>query len=80
MREEMKAAEQDALDVLVNLFDWVDGLGSQPTMRVVSHYEESQNIVANLITSLTAQMKQLWWRVHRNVQEGVRKVRQTFIR
>jgi len=31
MREEVKTAEQDALDVLVNLFDWADSLDSQPT-------------------------------------------------
>jgi len=80
MCEEVKAAEQDALDVLVNLFDWVDGLDSQPTMRAVSRHEESQDIVVNIITSLTTQVKKLRRKVKRKVQEGVRKVRQIFIR
>jgi len=80
MREEVKAAEQDALDVLVNLFDWVDGLGPQPTMGAVPHHEESQNIVVNVVTSLSEQMKQLRRKVKRKVQEGVRKVRRIFIR
>ena len=79
MREEVKAAEQDSWDGLVNLFDWVDGLDSQPTMGAVHHHEESQNIVANVFMSLTEQMKQLRRKVKRKVQEGVRKVKQIFI-
>jgi len=80
MREEVRAAEQGAMNVLVDLFGWADGLDSQPTMRVVPHHEESQNIGVSIITSLTAQMKQLWRRVKRKVQEGLRKVRRIFIR
>jgi len=76
MREEDKTAELDVLDMLVNLFDWADGLDSQPTMRAISRYEESQNIVIAVVTSLTAQVNQL----RRKVQEGVRKVRRVFIR
>ena len=72
MREEVKAAEQDAWDVLVNLFDWVDGLDSQPTMGAVHRHEEPQNIVSNVFMSLTEQMKQLRRKVKRKVQEGVR--------
>jgi len=80
MREEVKAAEHGAMSVLVDLFEWADGLDSQPTMRVVPHHEEPQNIGVSIITSLTAQMKQLWRRVKRKVQEGLRKVRRIFIR
>jgi hypothetical protein len=79
MREEVKAADQDARHVLVNLFDWVDGLDSHPTMGAVSHHEETQNFVASVSTSFTEQMKQLRGKVKRKVQEGVRKLRKLLI-
>jgi len=49
MRREVKAAEQDALEILV------DGLERQQTSEVVSRYEKSRNIVANVISPLTKQ-------------------------
>jgi len=66
--------------MLVNLFDWVDGLDSQPTMRAISLHEESRNIVVAVVPSLTAQVNQLRRKVKRKVQEGARKVRRVFIR
>ena len=51
MREEMKAAEQDAVGVLVNPFDLVDGLDPRPTMGDIPPHEESQIIVVNIVTS-----------------------------
>ena len=33
-RKTVKAAEQDALEVLVNLFDWLDSLEPQPTTEI----------------------------------------------
>ena len=47
MRREVKAAEQDALEILV------DGLERQRISEVVSRYEKSRNIVANVINPLT---------------------------
>jgi hypothetical protein len=44
MRKDMTPAEQDAVDVLVNLFDCVDGLELQPEDGDFFRYEESQNI------------------------------------
>jgi hypothetical protein len=38
MRREVKASEQDTLDMLVGLFDWLDGLERQPTTMAVSLY------------------------------------------
>ena len=35
MREEVKAVKQGGVGMLVNLFDWVDGLDPQPTMAAV---------------------------------------------
>lgn len=49
-------------------------------MGVVSHHEDSKNIVVIVVTALTVQMKQLRRRVKGKVQEGVRKVSQIFIR
>jgi len=31
LRESVKAAEQSALEMLVDLFDWLDNLGPRPT-------------------------------------------------
>jgi len=42
----VKAAEQSALEMLVDLFDWLDNLGPQPTARVVPLCEESQKVEA----------------------------------
>lgn len=79
MRGEVKAAEQGAMEVMVNLFDWLDGLESQPTPEVVTHYEESRGIVANVISPVAKQMKELRRKVKKKVQEGVQKVWRTFI-
>jgi len=49
--------EQDALDMLVNLFDWLDGLEPRPTTEIISLYDMSQNIEA-MITDTLAQMEQ----------------------
>jgi myosin heavy subunit len=53
----MKASEQKALEMLVDLFDWLDGLTPQPTTEIVSLYEKSQAIGAK-ITNTLAQMDQ----------------------
>jgi len=51
------AGEERALDTLVNLFDWLDGLGPQPTREIVYLYNLSQTIAAT-ITNTLAQMDQ----------------------
>ena len=43
MHTEVKDGEQGALEMLVNLFDWLDSLKRHSTTEVVSLYEESQN-------------------------------------
>jgi hypothetical protein len=43
-REMVKASEQNALEMLVDLFDWLDGLEPQPTTRIGSFYEQCQSI------------------------------------
>ena len=57
MRRAVQAGEEQALRMLVDLFDWLDGLGSQPTVEIVYLYEISQSIEA-MITNTLAQMDQ----------------------
>jgi len=57
MRKSVEASEENALEVLVELFDWLDGLGSQPTTEIVCLYNMAQSIEA-MITNTLAQMDQ----------------------
>ena len=41
MRKMVKAGEEQALEMLVDFFDWLDGLEGQPTMEAVNLYELS---------------------------------------
>ena len=41
MQKDMKNAEQRALEMLVNLFDWLDDLEPQPTTEILSLYKKS---------------------------------------
>jgi len=52
MREEVKAGEQEALETLVDLFDWLGGRERQPMTGVVSLYQTSQNVKAKIIGAL----------------------------
>ena len=44
LRNAVKAAEENALEMMVDLFDWLDSVEPQPTMEVV---EKSQSIQTN---------------------------------
>jgi hypothetical protein len=77
MRREVKAAGQDALETLVNLFDWLDGLEPQPASEAISRYEKSRNIIANIIGPLAKQMMGLLRKL-RKVQEGVQMIKRIF--
>jgi len=57
LREAVKASKQDALEMLVDLFDWMDGLEPQSMKEIVSHYEHSQAIEAK-VANILAQMNQ----------------------
>ena len=57
LRKVVKAAEQNALEMLVDLFDWLDGLEPHSTTGIVSLYEHSQAIEAK-VTDALAQMNQ----------------------
>ena len=43
LHKAVKAKEQGALETLVDLFDWLDGLTPQPTTAIVTLYEKSQS-------------------------------------
>ena len=47
----VKAGEQSALEMLVDLFDWLDGLEPQPTREIFPLYEEPQRTVDGLAPS-----------------------------
>ena len=57
MRRAVQAGEERALEMLVDLFDWLDGLRPQPTTGIVNFYEMSQSIEA-MITDTLAQIDQ----------------------
>ncbi len=76
MREETKAAEWDAVGVLVNPFDLADGLDPRPTMGDIPPHEDSQIIMVNIVTSFTKQMKVLQMSIKKQVREELREVKQ----
>ena len=57
MRRMVKACEQRALEMLVKLFDWLDGLQPQPATEIVRLYEHYQIIQAKT-TKILAQIDQ----------------------
>ena len=57
LRKAVKEGETKALDMLVDLFDWLDGLKPQPTTDILTLYEKSQAI-ATMITDTIAQLDQ----------------------
>ena len=52
LRNAVKAAEQNALEMLVHLFDWLDGLKPQPMAEITPLYEHSQAIEATITNAL----------------------------
>jgi hypothetical protein len=57
LQKMVMTAERKALEMLVELFDWLDGLEPQPTTEIVALYEKSQAIEVK-ITNTLAQMNQ----------------------
>jgi len=73
-RKAVKASEQDALEMLVDLFDWLDGLEPQPITKVGSLHERIQSIVAKVTGTLAQQVKELRRAVKNKVEAAIRKV------
>ena len=57
LQRTVKHTEQKGLGMLVDLFDWLDGLEPQPTTEIVALYEKSQAIETK-ISNILAQMDQ----------------------
>ena len=57
MRKEVLRTEETALEMLVDLFDWLDGLRSHPSTEIVYLYDVSQCVEA-MVTDTFAQMDQ----------------------
>ena len=57
IRRAVLAGEEQALEMLVDLFDWLDGLGARPATDIVYLYHLSQSIEA-MITNTLAQIDQ----------------------
>ena len=70
----MKDSEKNALEMLVDLFDWLDRLEPQPITRTVSLYEQFQGIVAELTYPLSQQAKELRKAIKGKLEAGLRKV------
>ncbi len=64
-RDAVKTSERDTLEMLVDLFDWLESLEPQQTSEVVSRYEGFQDIVANIVGRLASFLRNSWRRVSR---------------
>ena len=73
LRKAVKAAERNALEMLVDLFDWLDGLKPHPMTGIVSLYENSQAIEAK-VTDVLAQMNQAS-KIEAKIEEQMEKSR-----
>jgi len=79
MRKAVKTGKKQALEMLVDLFDWLDGLERPPTTEIVSPYATSRNIMALTLDPLIWPVAELLKMVKEKVQEGVRRVKQILI-
>ena len=48
MRKTVKTGEEQALEVLADIFDWLDGLERQPTMEAVTLCKEFQDVAVTI--------------------------------
>jgi hypothetical protein len=58
LRKAVKAGEENALEMLEELFDWLDGLEPQPTKVISPLYEESWDIADNYALTVQAWAKE----------------------
>lgn len=71
LREVIEEEGENAMGMLVGLFDWLDGLERRPTMEVASREEGFQAVVAKPTSYFIQQVKE-------RVQRGVRRVMRVF--
>ncbi|KAF5358822.1 hypothetical protein D9758_008561 [Tetrapyrgos nigripes] len=51
-RRSVLSSEEEALNTLVEFFDWLDGLEPQPTFQILSLYDQSQHIETEIQNTL----------------------------
>ena len=66
----VKDGEQVALEALVDLSNWLRGVGPRPTTQIARLREPSQNITAK-ITKLLAQLMQVFLKTFNGRVRGV---------
>jgi len=77
-REAVKASEQDALEMLVDLFDWLDRLEPQPTTKAVSLYQQFKSIMAKITHPLTRWAQEVQKATKDKVEVGLWRVNRMF--
>ena len=73
-KEAVKASERDALEMLVDLFDWLDGLEPQPTTKSVSLLEQLHCIVSKITYPLAQYAKAIRRAIKDKVEAGFRRI------
>ena len=68
MRETVETGEERALEMLVDLFDWLDGLERQPTTETVSLCAAFRNIMAAILGPPVRQVEELLRKIKEKVQ------------
>ena len=74
IKQSVELAEENALEMLVELLDWLDGLEPQPTTKIISSYEKSQDIQSKVTCTLahTSQVAEKTAEI-KNLMEDLRK-------
>jgi hypothetical protein len=65
MHEAVKAGEQKAGEMLVNLFDWLDGLEPQLTTGIVSARSTRARWILELLDKAKGMVQQGVWKIMR---------------
>jgi hypothetical protein len=75
MQREVKNAELRALEMLCDLFDWLDNLEPQPTTDIVALYKKSHVIESKITDTLTqmGQASDLMAKINKMVEEPAKK-------
>ncbi len=68
MRKTVKTGEERALEMLVELFDWLDGLERQPTTETVSLSVASRSVMATILDPLVQLVEGLLRKIKEKVQ------------
>jgi len=77
-REAVKASEQDALEMLMDFFDWLDRLEPQPITKAVSLHEEFQSIMAKIGHPLARRAQEVQKAIKDKVEAGLWRVNRMF--